>query len=329
MSVPLAKWTALRTSSVKAAENALMSVYGARTFLAHKSDSHFFAHANYKELKEISFSYCSYSSPVTIDFPEASFFRQAFWIGGTGRFTAGQREFPVVRGRADVIPSDIATTADFYSDFRQLILRVDETALIRKFSTLTGVLPNKAFDFSVGKSHEDRSLAALYRLISYVVNELDNSIDPLPDLVLAELEQAVLINFLLVNPHNFSDLLRRDPTAIAPWQVRRAEEFIEAHWMDPVTIESIASAVGASARSIFLSFRGSRGYSPMAFVKTTRLRHARKKLLEAGPDTTVTAVALECGFQNMGHFAINYRKQFGEAPSDTLGHAKGRTIAPS
>lgn len=188
------------------------------------------------------------------------------------------------------------------------------------------MLPNKAFDFSVGNSHENRSLAALYRLISYVVNEIDNSMDPLPDLVLAELEQAVLINFLLVNPHNFSELLRRDPTAIAPWQVRRAEEFIEAHWQDAVTIESIASAVGASTRSIFLSFRKSRGYSPMAFVKATRLRHARKKLLEAGPDTTVTAVALECGFQNMGHFAISYRRLFGEAPSETLNRMKSHLV---
>jgi AraC-like DNA-binding protein len=326
MSIPLAKWTALRTSSVKAAENALMSIYGARTFLAHKSDSEFFAHANYKELNEISFSYCSYSSPVTIDFPEASFFRQAFWIGGTGRFRAGQSEFAVVEGRADVIPADARTTADFFADFRQLLLRVDETALIRKFSALTGVLPNRPFNFEVGASNQISSLAALYRLVSYVVNEIDNSIDPLPDMVLAELEQAVLINFLLVNPNNFSELLRRDPTAIAPWQVRRAEEFIAAHCLNAITIESIASAVGASARSIFLSFRRSRGYSPMAFVKITRLRHARVKLLEARPDTTVTAIALECGFQNMGHFANNYRKLFGEAPSETLSRVKGHPV---
>jgi AraC-like DNA-binding protein len=328
MLVPLEKWTALRTSSVKAAETALMSVYGARTFTARKSDRRFFAHANYKELNEISFSYCSYSSPVTIDFPEASYYRQAFWLGGVGKFSVGHREIPISLGKADVVPTEVTTTADFGAEFRQLILRVDENALIRKLSALIGVLPNKKIDFSFGTNVENHSLGALYRLVTYVVNELDNSQDPLPALVMAELEQAVLINFLLVNPHNFSGLLRQDAKTIAPWQVRRAEEYIEANWQDPVTIESIAEAVGASARSIFLSFRQARGYSPMGFVKTTRLRHARQRLLGAGPNTTVTGVALECGFQNMGHFAMNYRKLFGETPSDTLNKAKGRMIAP-
>ena len=165
MLVPLAKWTALRTSSVKAAEDALMSVYGARTFAAHKPDARFFAHANYKELNEISFSYCSYASPVTIDFPEASFCRQAFWLGGVGKFSVGHREMPVSLGEAHVIPAGVATTADFGAEFRQLILRVDESALLRKLSALIGVLPNKKIDFSFGMNVENRSLSALYRLL--------------------------------------------------------------------------------------------------------------------------------------------------------------------
>ena len=205
MLIPLAKWPALRTSSVKAAENALKSVYGARTFEARKSEAPFAVHANFKELNEISFSYCSYSTPVTIDFPEASFYRQAFCFGGEGKFSVGHREMPISIGRADVIPAGVATIADFAGGFRQLLLRVEEGALIRKLGALLGALPNKNIDFSFGGNVENRSLNALYRLVSYVVNELDNSVDPLPALVLAELEQAVLLNFLLINPHNFSE----------------------------------------------------------------------------------------------------------------------------
>ena len=116
----------------------------------------------------------------------------------------------------------------------------------------------------------------------------------------------------------------RKPCSIAPWQVVRAEEYIEANWNSVLTIKSLAEAIGASARSIFLSFQKARGYSPMAFAKMKRLRHARRKLSAPEADTTVTGVALECGFQNTGHFAMSYRKHFGKSLSETLRMAKAR-----
>jgi transcriptional regulator GlxA family with amidase domain len=76
---------------------------------------------------------------------------------------------------------------------------------------------------------------------------------------------------------------------------------------------------GASARTIFKTFRQSRGYSPMAFLKQVRLDHARRMLLKSDSKTSVTAVALACGFHNLGHFARDYRARFGELPSETLG----------
>ena len=240
------------------------------------------------------------------------------------RFSIGRRETQVSRQRADVVPPGVALTADFAAGFQQLLLRVDEAALIRKLSALIGAAPTRKIEFS----DNTRSIDALHRLISYVVSAIDGSPDALPAQAVVELEQAVLTTFLFSNSHNFSKLLDQKPSTLAPWQVRRTEEYIEANWQDALTIESIAEAIGASARSIFLSFSKARGYSPMAFVKKTRLLHAQQKLQSAGPATTVTGVALECGFQNMGHFAMNYRREFGEAPSDTLSRAKGRTMAP-
>ena len=145
----------------------------------------------------------------------------------------------------------------------------------------------------------------------------------MPAPALAELEQALLVAFLFTNENNFSRILEQNSLTIAPWQVRQAEEYIEANWQTGLTIESIAEAIGASARSIFSSFSQARGYSPMAFLKATRLHHAREKLQSAAAGITVTGIALECGFQNMGHFAISYRKQFGETPSETLKRTKG------
>lgn len=102
------------------------------------------------------------------------------------------------------------------------------------------------------------------------------------------------------------------------WQVRRAEAYIETHWNEPITIASIARATAASARSIFYHFKAGRGQSPMSFVKQVRLEHAKEMLESSGVNRSVTKIAVDCGFGNLGHFAGDYFKRFGERPSETL-----------
>jgi transcriptional regulator GlxA family with amidase domain len=45
--------------------------------------------------------------------------------------------------------------------------------------------------------------------------------------------------------------------------------------------------------------------------------------------TSVTSVAFDCGFTNLGHFAKDYGKCFGELPSDTLNRTKGAAVTPT
>ena len=106
------------------------------------------------------------------------------------------------------------------------------------------------------------------------------------------------------------------------WQVRRVEEYIETHWKQSITIAGLARATAASARSIFYHFKSSRGQSPMSFLKQVRLEHAREMLEKSGIGRSVTEIAIDCGFGNLGHFACDYSKRFGERPSDTLKRSK-------
>jgi transcriptional regulator GlxA family with amidase domain len=134
---------------------------------------------------------------------------------------------------------------------------------------------------------------------------------------------AMMTSFLLANANNYSGLLLGEPIAAAPWQVRRTEQFIEANWDQPITIEALAAAINVSARSLFASFKAGRGYSPMDFVKRVRLGRARQKLSRPDAETSVTDVAFACGFGNPGHFAKDYRETFSESPSETLRRGRG------
>ena len=133
----------------------------------------------------------------------------------------------------------------------------------------------------------------------------------MPPIMQSELQQAMMTSFLLANANNYRGLLHGEPVAAAPWQVRRAEQFIEANWDQPITIEALASATNVSARGLFSSFKAGRGYSPMDFVKRVRLGRAGRNCR---------------GFGNPGHFARDYHHHFGERPSETLRRGRGALV---
>ena len=100
--------------------------------------------------------------------------------------------------------------------------------------------------------------------------------------------------------------------------VRRAEEWIDAHLTEIIGVEDVAAALGVGVRSLQVSFQRVRGYSPLESIRRRRLEHTRKALLQAEPGATVTTIATQFGFFELGRFSKRYRKTFGEAPSETL-----------
>jgi AraC-like DNA-binding protein len=108
-------------------------------------------------------------------------------------------------------------------------------------------------------------------------------------------------------------------TAKRPRYLARAEEYIRANLAEPLSVLDIAATAEVSPRKLAKAFRKHRGVSTSTFVKMLRLEAARRDLLAAVPgNTTVTDVALEYGFVHLGRFSVDYRRTFGETPSETL-----------
>jgi transcriptional regulator GlxA family with amidase domain len=158
--------------------------------------------------------------------------------------------------------------------------------------------------------------------MQFLVTQFDENSAELSPLVLDAWEQTIGVSILCANRHTFSHLLEKGVPDTSPAAVHRAEQYIEANWEKPIRLEDLVAVTNVSARSLFKVFKTARGYSPMAFAKLIRLRHARNML--ADPRMSVTAVAFKCGFGNLGHFAKDYRNAFGELPSETVARARRR-----
>ena len=105
--------------------------------------------------------------------------------------------------------------------------------------------------------------------------------------------------------------------------VRRAQQYIGAHLDDVMTIGDVAAAAGVAHRTLYKHFHEVRGISPMRYARDCRFAEVRRALLHAGPQDNVTTIAVHWGFCHLGRFSVEYRKRFGETPSETLRRQRG------
>lgn len=105
-----------------------------------------------------------------------------------------------------------------------------------------------------------------------------------------------------------------------PWSrrwkvVTAARELVLSRPESPIGVTEICRAIGVSRRTLQYCFQDVMGISPAAFLRSVRLNGARRTLKTAA---SVTEAAAYWGFWHFGHFAGDYRKMFGELPSETF-----------
>lgn len=101
--------------------------------------------------------------------------------------------------------------------------------------------------------------------------------------------------------------------------IARFEEFLAANSTRPVHLAEICAAVGASERTLRMSCIEHLGMGPIHYLWLRRMHLARRALIQTAPGTvTVTKIATDNGFWELGRFAVEYRALFGEAPAATL-----------
>jgi len=130
-------------------------------------------------------------------------------------------------------------------------------------------------------------------------------------------EQSLLTSLLFGQPNTYSTQLFAPAFPIASQQVKKVEEFLEGHANQPLDLPMLVRETGYSMNSIYRAFRKYRQYTPMEFLKGIRLKRVHRELQNAGPHLTVTKVATDWGFTHLGRFSVDYKKKFGESPSET------------
>jgi len=100
--------------------------------------------------------------------------------------------------------------------------------------------------------------------------------------------------------------------------VRLAQEYIEAHLQDVVSIGKVAEYANTTTRTLQMAFQEVLGVSPDQYLRSRRLNRIRQQLIDnKRKNKTITELAFEYGLYHLGRFARDYKTLFGELPSMT------------
>jgi AraC family transcriptional regulator len=93
---------------------------------------------------------------------------------------------------------------------------------------------------------------------------------------------------------------------LAPWQLRRAYEFIDANLGADPSISEVADQCGLSSSYFSRAFKRETGFSPHQWLIKRRVERAKELLRE--PDLRLAEIAQICGFADQSHFARVFSK---------------------
>lgn len=95
--------------------------------------------------------------------------------------------------------------------------------------------------------------------------------------------------------------------------VRRARDYIDRHYAEPLELDQVAAAAGYSRFHVVRAFRAAYGETPGRYLTRRRVERAQELLRSS--DLTVTDICHRVGFASLGSFSTLFNELVGVTPS--------------
>lgn len=252
--------------------------------------------------------------------PEEPAYIIQFVLNGRAEFTHQSQTYVVRPGELAVLSPNASVRQTTEAGCLHFTIKINRERLIGILCEDLGYLP-KELIFDAKPTILDGATASLARFIRHLCDDINNADSGFFHPKVKSATEDMLGRLLLSTvKHNLCEEYSCEKrTAVAPYYIRRVEEYMREHYMESITLGDLISAAGVSGRSLHAGFRRFRNETPMSYLKMLRLTEARRILKQADAhEMSVTEASLICGFQQLSKFTQDYRLRFGELPSVTL-----------
>jgi AraC family transcriptional regulator len=101
-------------------------------------------------------------------------------------------------------------------------------------------------------------------------------------------------------------------SGLAPWQLHRVYEFVDANLSRPLHVDDLASLARLSTSHFSSAFRRSTGESPFRYLRRRRIDHAQQMMLLT--NLSLAEISVDCGFADQAHLTKLFRRMVGVCP---------------
>jgi AraC-binding-like domain len=179
-------------------------------------------------LQDIAVGFGGTTRRAIVKFDETEFARLQFAMRGKARNEVGGQEVALRAGQPCVTSPYRAAILDYGGDFEEIVLRVGADALNRELAQMTGIAIGRKIEFERQQFTSQLAISGMENLLQLFMQSIDDETALISPVARRELEQAIVVQFLFACRHNFSPLLERDASDVAPSQVRLTAEYIDA-----------------------------------------------------------------------------------------------------
>jgi len=170
--------------------------------------------------------------------------------------------------------------------------------------------------FEILKKHElfsvsEYKLEGIRKLVSTITSNNSYSAELLNTMIEHQLVDEILDCLMDIIPEEitpqFSDI-----------KLNKAVSFIQENVSDVITVGQVSEQLKIPERTLRHLFQTKFQLSPKSYIQKLRLNAVRKRIKNRNEPVEIAILANEFNFWHKGQFASDYRKTFGELPSETM-----------
>lgn len=221
----------------------------------------------------------------------------------------GDRDYSGIYSKGDISlsPAKLPCSYKVYGDDHFLEIKIPIPFLER---VATEVMNRDLNRLELRTEFRDRH-PQIEQLAMMLRNELHRGKDGMGQLYIDSLANALMVNVL-------RDYSITKPQAtiyeggLGDRALFQVIEYIDHHLSQSIKLEDLSNHVGISKFHFSRLFKKSMGITPHQYVMQQRIERAKQLLLKA--DSSISDIALECGFNSHAHLSKYFRNYTGITP---------------